>query len=223
VNEPRHQLKAPGVSYQWPARALVALIGFVIAPCCHAQSGPVQGSRASSEAQGMAAYLWKTIATTCAVNGAAPSSVFIRHSRELYEYREAQTGLYPWRLTKADELNGTQFKGLAVLRAPAHRSIASKRAWTPWVAAAKEATNMTAEWFAEGPYETHRGYSAWWPDIWVVLIEQRNNEWSFTFPQFAGVNKWNHPLNREALSEAAGQKEPCDILTSSDPFGLQSQ
>ncbi len=221
MNE-RNQLIKPAISHRRRrAETFASLLVFATAPLCHAQSG----STTLNEARGMASYLWQTITTTCGIKGAASTSVFLRPNRELYEYREVRTSLYPWSLSKADELNGTQFKGLAVLRAPARRSISPKRSWSQWIPEQAETRNMTAEWFAtQGPYETHDQYKTWWPDLWVVLIEKQHGEWSFTFPQLVGVNRtWNHPLNREALAQAAGPKSSCETLTSNDPFGLHGQ
>lgn len=83
--------------------------------------------------------LFATILTTCPVPGSASPTTFFYdekslwgHGRQtLFEYRSAWNQLYPDPLTEADKLNGIQFKGPAVLGAPAFRYLDGRR-WSSW-------------------------------------------------------------------------------------------
>ena len=194
------------IRYQLVVAPLIVLIA------CQAAAGQnvvkqsaIPASR-SSEAEMVAASLWRTISTTCPVPGTTATSTFLRSDLAIVEFRDARTNLFPWHLTKADELNGTQFKGLAVLRASAHRfKGASGDKWeTP-----RETRNNIFD--GEELYREHSGYRYKWPEMWVVVMEKKNGRWSFRFSQF----ETPETLGQNSLATAATKKSCAELTTGS--------
>lgn len=191
---------------------------------CQAQpkASPPGARVAPASAKAAVASMWQTIMTTCPIKGSASPATFLPSSRELYEYRDASTELFSWDLTEADRLNGTTFKGVTILRASAYRSIESggsrqgeHRQWSAFRAPNSATRNMQgAAWFgSEDIYRIHDGFSAWWPSIWVALVEQRNGNWSWSKAGFDAV----HP-RPDSLAMVKGS---CEALTTADPFAAE--
>jgi len=185
----------------------------IMLSACHAaacQSAAKQGAPPPSklsEAETVASSLWRTISTTCPVAGGTSTSTFLRHDDSLVEFRDVRTSLFQWHVTKADELNGTQFKGLAVLRGSVYRyagSLIGK--WSSWEPPRETRNNI---FDSEELYREHGGYRFKWPEMWVVVVEKRNDRWLFKFSQF----ETPETLDQTSLA-AAATKKSCAELTS---------
>lgn len=182
---------------------------------CQAQSSSTsQKAQAQGTAEtAVAAALWEKITTTCPIKGAASPATFLIIQGRLYEYRNASIRFYPWNVTEADRLNGTVLKGLAVLRAAAYRTAESGKQWTAFDEPDEESRHMNGpSWFgSQKIYDIHRSFEAYWPGMLVVLVEKRNDQWSFGY-------QGDSLLPQGMRHQPSAPKMSCATLTSTNPL-----
>lgn len=180
---------------------------------------------AQTPAERVKDLLFETIVTTCPVGGSSSPAMFFYDEngawgreprvvvrRTLFEYRGAWNKLYQYPLREADKLNGIQFKGLAVLGAPAVRAFeyyddlpALQQKWSSWES--RSNLRPASEIIYNGNIE---GSSA---VVLAVTMLKRNNEWSFRVG-------WGEPDARHSFDPdtVASQQKPCSVAINSTPL-----
>jgi hypothetical protein len=206
---------------------VMTIIGAWATATCEAQKIDLpQGSpEAAAEA------MWRAVSTTCSVSGGL-SATFQRYvGPGIVEYRDIKKSVFPWQLTKADELNGVRSKALAVFRASAYRTYKpSEGTWSSW----RAPTDNRNSFASESLFRT-KDYDYDWPEWTIVLMERHDDRWSYLLTQVPMRNGiWGNqdaisasklfdmivskPLDLAALSLKA-PTQSCAELTSKNPKG----
>lgn len=178
-----------------------------------APRGPQAPSQVSREADVMLAIMWQAMTVKCPVSDTGSQATYLRDGTYLLGYNNARETFVPTPLTAADNLNGVQFKGLAILRGTAHRTINDYiREWKPWK---PESTcqpfdaNSFARRAASLDDDMRGGAFGCWPDISVIKVEKREGQWYFK------------TRNQKSISIDPFEGKPmpsCSLLNSENPF-----
>jgi hypothetical protein len=195
-------------------RWVITTVALTIAACDTASCQPQQNAPAPGSAEAAAATMWRSISTACPAQTGA-TSTFFRYEKfgSLIEYRDVRKSVFHWKVTKADELNGTQFRGLAVFSAAAHRTYEpSKGTWSAWL----PPQDLREDFGNEARYLGHN--RTYWPERWEVVMEKRNGGWSFLFDQRHAVDL-NPKMMRPDGTLIVGDRDP---LSLGKPFDLAS-
>jgi hypothetical protein len=195
---------------------------------CQSQPQPVSMRKltAQTSPERVADLLFETILTTCPVPGSTSPAVFFYDDtglkvgrtgpKTLFEYRGSWTKLYPYPIREADKLNGVQYKGLAVLGAPAVRYVedrdrAAARHWPPSFQARSELRPSDQIIYNSGAEHSNSVMLA-------LTIVKKNNQW------FIGQG-WDPDLERAAvdLDTIALHKKSCSVAMSANPLSPESR
>jgi hypothetical protein len=165
--------------------------------------------------------LFATILTTCPVPGEGSPAVFFYDDtglkvgrtgpKTLFEYRNTWTKLYPYPLREADRLNGIQYKGLAVLGAPAVRHFEyrqdrnAQRQWQSWQSRSELKPGEDIIYNSSVDHSNSV--------MLAFTIVKKNNQWSI-------LHGWDPYLERAPVDPdtIAARKKSCGVAMSASPL-----
>jgi hypothetical protein len=196
--------RRPSAFGSWVPSAAAVFVAYCAVGVLTGQNQPNASMRRALTAQTsperVKELLLTTMFTTCPRPGAALPTMFLKQT-SLHEYDDAWTKLIPLPLSNAERLDRIQYRGLVVVGGAAWRYFPSTDGeWSRRVdsrhigrATTRELLYYAATFKFEGA---------------VILIEKKNNEWSFTL---------NGPESFIEPDEFSPKKISCSAAMSDNP------